>query len=286
MLRYLLAIVLLCSVVSSRADTALWEVSKGPYKIWLGASLSGLKASAYPLPAEFDDAFRRADKLILERDINAVNQPDFGVRAMQASLYRDGRTLKSVLSSKNWQALEQFSQARGVPVFSLLLFKPAFVGFTLTALEGKNLDLSNGVDAHYFYRAEKNKKPIATLETVDQQLVFLQHLNEVDANLMMKIMLTELTELSASLDQATTQWRAGNMTKLDQLKGQAMRTQVPELYRELVTKRSKAWLPSLRKMLTTAEVELVLVDAIHFGGPNNLLELLAAEGFTIKPYRL
>lgn len=286
MFRYLLISFLICTALPSVADTALWEVSKGPYKIWLGASLGGLKKSAYPLPAEFDDAFRRADKLIVERDINAVNQPDFGVRAMQASLFRDGRTLKSVLTPENWQALERFAQARDVPTFILLMFKPAFAGFTLGALEVKNLNLANGVDAHYFYRADKNKKPIATLETVDQQIQFLQKMNEADANLLIKTMLEELEMLSASIDQATTQWRAGNMAALDQLKGKKMRAQAPELYRELVTTRSKAWMPLFKSMLKTAEVEFILVDVVHLSGPNNLLQLLTTEGFTVKPYRL
>jgi uncharacterized protein YbaP (TraB family) len=65
-----------------------------------------------------------------------------------------------------------------------------------------------------------------------------------------------------------------------------MRAQAPELYRELVTNRSKAWMPLFKSMLKTAEVEFILVDVVHLSGPNNLLQLLTAEGFTVKPYRL
>jgi hypothetical protein len=290
MIKRLFVFLLLCiastASMLSFANTALWEVSNGPYKIWLGASLPALKKPTKPMPAEFDDAFRRADILYVERDITAVNQPDFGVRAMQASIYRDGRNLKSVLTPANWQALEKFAQPRGVPAFSLLLFKPAFAGFTLTTLEAKRLQLGKGVDAHYYYRARNIQKPVATLETIDQQIQFLQKINDTDANVLIETMLNELSDLSSTLDQATQSWRAGDMQKLDQLKGKKMRAQAPELYRELVVNRSKAWLPQFKTMLNNADVEYVLVDSAHLTGPDNLLQLLKAEGFTVKPYSL
>lgn len=285
-MKYLFALFLISLAPFCMADTSLWEVSKGGNKLWLGASLGGLKKSAYPLPAEFDDAFRRADKLYVERDIAAINQADFGVRAMQASFYRDGRTLKSVLTPANWQALDAFAQSRGVPVFTLLMFKPAFAGFTLTALETKRLELANGVDAHYFFRAKNNQKPVATLESIDQQIQYLQIINDLEANTLIKIILAELHDLSATIDQATLSWRTGDMGKLDQIKGQKMREHAPDLYQELVVNRNKAWLPQLKTMLDSSEVEYVLVDAMHLAGPNNLLHLLKAEGFTVKPYQL
>lgn len=286
MSRYLIILLLIFIAPFAVAGSAIWEVSQGVNKLWLGASLGALKKSAYPLPSEFDDAFRRADKLYVERDINAVSQPDFGMRAMQASVYRDGRNLKSVLSPSLWQELEKFAKARGVPMFSLLMFKPAFAGFTLTVLETKRLELANGVDAHYFYRATNNDKPIATLESVEQQLGFLQRINEMDANVLMTSMLEELTDLSATLDKATRSWRAGDMQQLDQLKGNKMRTRAPALYQALVVNRSKAWLPQFKTMLKSPEIEYVLVDAVHLAGPNNLLQMLKAEGYSVKPYAL
>src|SRR5690606_26878355 len=139
------------------------------------------------------------DKLVVERDIAAVSKPDFAMRAMQASFYRDGSTLKSALNPANWQALESFAQSRGVPVFSLLMFKPAFAGFTLTAVESKRLELANGVDAHYFFRAANIQKAIATLETTDQQIQLLQKINEVDADTLVTAILAELNHLSTNL---------------------------------------------------------------------------------------
>lgn len=283
----LLAIgLLLCAAQFCAANTALWEVSNGKQVLWLGASLGALKDSAYPLPAEFDDAFRRADKLYVERDVAAVSQPDFAMRAMQTSVYADGRTLKTVLSTDAWQALDEFTRKRDIPSFSLLMFKPAFAGFTLAALEGKRLSLENGVDAHYFYRAKKLNKPVATLETLDQQIALLQKVNTLDGDLLIGITLQELEQLSTTLNQVTAAWRAGDMAKLDKLKGKELRSEAPGLYQILVAERNAAWLPSFKKMLNSEEKALVLVDVTQFTGPQSLLMLLRKAGYHVKPYTL
>lgn len=278
-------LVLLSLAQVSWAEAAIWEVSHGKHSFRVGASLGALKKTAYPMPAEFDEAFREADALYVERDIHAVNQPDFGVRAMQASMYTDGRNLKSVLSAPVWQELEKFARERRVPVFSLFMFKPAFASLTLTLMETKRLEFTNGVDAHYFYRARRAGKPVIALETIDQQIQFLQVVNDADADALIKATLDELKNLSATTQEATQSWRKGDMEKLDELKGKKLRTQSPDLYNELVVKRNKSWLPAFAGMLKSKDVELVLIDAMHFTGPGNLLELFAAEGYTVKRYQ-
>ena len=285
MKKIIAALTLIWVAQNSLAAAPIWEVSDGKQKFWVGASLGALKKSAYPLPAEFDEAFRLADTLYVERDIHAVNQPDFGVRAMQASMYTDGRNLKSVLSAPVWQELEKFAQERRVPVFSLFMFKPAFASFTLTVVETKRLEFTNGVDAHYFYRARRMGKPIVALETVDQQIQFLQVINDADADALIKTTLDELKNLSATTQQATQSWRKGDMQALDEVKAKKLRTQAPKLYNELVVKRNQSWLPAFAGMLESEAVELVLIDAMHFTGPNNLLELFAEAGYTVKSYR-
>src|SRR5690606_28457201 len=110
------------------------------------------------------------------------------------------------------------------------------------------------------------------------QIQLLQKINEVDADTLVTAILAELNHLSTNLDQATQSWRTGDMEKLDQLQSRKVRTQAPHLYRELVVNRNKAWLPQLKDMLETGETEYVLVNAIHLTGPDNLLQMLKAEG--------
>ena len=52
--------------VGANADTSLYEVSKGAQKIYLGGTIHVLRASDYPLPAEFEQAYEKSDVVVLE----------------------------------------------------------------------------------------------------------------------------------------------------------------------------------------------------------------------------
>lgn len=267
------------------AAAALWEVSNGINKIWLGASLEALPKSAYPLPQEFNEVFQRADILVVERDFAAVTKPDFGVKVMQANVYGNGRNLKADLAPDRWQALEKYAQSRGVPGFGLMMFKPAFVAITLTTLESEKLRLVNGVAAHFFYRAQQEKKPVIFLETAEQQIQLLEKVNSIDANLLIAALLEELEDLSATSDQSAAAWRQGDMNKLDAIKGKKLRDQSPALYDELVIVRNRLWLSRLQEMLKTVDTEYVLIDAMHLSGPDNLLDALRTQGINVIRYQ-
>ena len=45
--------------------------------------------------------------------------------------------------------------------------------------------------------------------------------------------------------------------------------------------RNQNWIPQLKQMLATKEVELVLVGALHLAGDSNVLELLQQQGYQV-----
>lgn len=53
------------------AETSLWRVSKGNNQIYIGGTVHLLGKSDYPLPDEFEQAFREIDLLVLEADLDA-----------------------------------------------------------------------------------------------------------------------------------------------------------------------------------------------------------------------
>ncbi len=55
-----------------------------------------------------------------------------------------------------------------------------------------------------------------------------------------------------------------------------------ELVQEFLVKRNTAWIVSLMNYLEKSERFMVLVGAGHLGGKNGLLELLKAQGCSIR----
>jgi uncharacterized protein len=267
-----------------QAATAVWEVSKGKTRFLLGASLSVLQQKHYPLPREFTAAFNQADLVVVERDLAQVTAPEFSTQLMEKMLYTDGTNLKSQLRPPVYEQLQQFSQSRGVPLFGLAMFKPAFVLASLTAHETARADFVYGVDAHFFYSAQEQKKRLRTLETSAQQLELLDALNQEDPNQLMLSMMAELNLLKTTLQQAEPLWRQGKMTGLDALFGAKMRKMTPRAYQTLVVKRHPHWLVQLDALAGTSQRAFVLLDVLHMSGPDSILVALERRGYKITPF--
>ncbi|HMW48414.1 MAG TPA: TraB/GumN family protein [Cellvibrionaceae bacterium] len=267
------------------AATSLWEVSKNNRVFYLGASISALKQKHYPLPAEFDDAYKKAAVLYVERDIAAVSAQDFSAQVMQRMMYSDGGNLKKQLRPEVYQQLDAYSQSLGIPVFGLAMFKPAFSMVSLAAAQSAQGDYVYGVDTHYFYQAQESKKNWRALETTNQQLELLDKINQEEPNQAVLFMLDELKNMPATLNKLVPAWRTGNLAAVDSLGAGKMRKLTPQLYKALVVARHNNWLAQFNSMVQTPEEELVLLDIIHFTGPDSLLTLLKKNGFNLTPYR-
>lgn len=267
------------------AATSLWQVSKNNRVFYLGASISALKQKHYPLPAEFDEAYKKAALLYVERDIAAVSTQDFSAQVMQRMMYTDGGNLKKQLRPEVYQQLETYSQSLGIPVFGLAMFKPAFSMVSLAAAQTAKGDYVYGVDSNYFYQAKETKKNWRALETTAQQLELLEQINREEPNQAVLFMLDELKNMPVTLDKLVPAWRSGSLAAVDSLGAGKMRKLTPQLYKTLVVARHTQWLAQFNAMAQTAEEELVLLDVIHFTGPDSLLTLLKKNGFNLTPYR-
>ncbi|RYF98714.1 MAG: TraB/GumN family protein, partial [Chitinophagaceae bacterium] len=157
--------------------------------------------------------------------------------------------------------------------------------FTLAAAETSKQDYVYGVDTNYFYKAQEQKKPWRALESTNQQLTLLDQINNEDPNQTITFVLDELSQMPATLAKIVPAWRTANLAGLESLSGSKMRKLTPALYQALIVARHQNWLPQFNKMAQTPEVELVLLDVMHFTGPDSLLTVLKKNGFTLTPYR-
>lgn len=267
------------------AATSLWQVSKNKQVFYLGASISALQQKHYPLPKEFDEAYKKAAVLYVERDIAAVSAQDFGTQIMQRMMYADGNNLKKLLRPEVYQKLDTYSQSLGIPVFGLAMFKPAFAIATLAAAQTAKQDYVYGVDTNYFYKAVEEKKTWRALETTQQQIELLNQFNQEEPNQAILFTIDELSHMQSILAKVEPAWRAGKLESIESISAGKMRKSTPALYQALVVARHQNWLPLFNKMAQTPEEELVLLDVVHFTGPDSLLVLLKKNGFTLTPYR-
>jgi uncharacterized protein len=282
--KWLLSIVVLCLTVGTvQAATSVWQLSKNGQQLYIAGTVHLLPPEQFPLPAEFNQAYQQADTLVFETDVRQLETPQGMQLLMQQAMYQDGRSLNQVLSKDTYQQLQQFATAHGVDLTPLNGFKPDFVLLTLMQVALQKAGMAGeGVDMYFLKQAVADTKPLLFLETVEQQLSMLLNVSAANEDVFVQQNLQQLAELDNELKQIIAAWRSGDTDELSKL---AMAfSDTPEgkqFYDVLLVQRNKNWLPQIEKMLTTPEVELVMVGALHLAGNNNVLQLLQQRGYTV-----
>ncbi len=268
-----------------RAETMLWQVHKGERQLFIAGTVHMLSESDYPLPEEYERAYAQSKILVFETDLSKVNDPSFQKKLFRAASYQDGRTLKSVLNTETYAALEQYCREIGFPIASITQFKPGMVSMTLAMLEVQRLGLAGiGVDQFFYERARRDRKDVAGLEGVEDQLNFIAHMGEGQENELILNTMKEVRETSKLIGEMKSAWRSGQLKKMETLTVSPMKKTYPKLYQMLLVDRNEAWLPQITHFLSTPEVEMVLVGSAHLVGTEGLLEQLRERGYEVKQF--
>ena len=274
--------------VSANAETSLYEITKGDQKMYLGGTIHVLRNSDYPLPPEFEQAYENAKILVLETDLKKASSPEFGQQMAQAFMYSDGKNLSQDLKPALWKELQAFSDKRQFPLGQMSMFKAMFVSLSLSIAEmqRQGFGVGQGVDSYFYQKAILSGKATQELETTGDVLTHLTMLADVDANVIIKATLRDLHKMDGMLEKSVGYWRSGELEKLDKEMAADMRKETPEIYQQLLVARNQAWLPKIEQMLTTPDVELVLVGSLHLSSKDGLLAQLKQRGYNIKPYQI
>lgn len=281
-----IATVFMLSLVTASvfAGTSVWKIEKNNASIYLVGTCHVLNASDHPLPAEFDKAYEAASIVVFETDIAGTGSPAFQLKFLQALAVEKGKTLETSLKPETWKALSDFLKARNMPVESFMQYSPAGMTLMLTMMEYQRLGMSPayGVDFHYEKKARAASKTVEHLESLDEQLAFIANMGKGQEDQMLMYTLKELGNSETMIKQLKTHWRNGDAQALDEVALKEMREKFNSTYKDLIVKRNNNWMPQIEDMLTNAQVETVMVGALHLVGRDGLLAQLKAKGYKVE----
>lgn len=275
----------LCWPLIVPAETSLWRVSKDGNELYLGGTVHLLSESDYPLPDEYEQAFRQADTLVLEADLDAFEQPEARQRLLKNLLYSNGATLKENLTPKTYRALARYCRSAGISLELMQAMKPALVVLTLTMTKMKNLNMAGaGVDQYFLSKARKQKKKVIGLENAEDQIQSLEDMGKGLENEFILSTITDINQTSGYVASLVKAWRHGDLAGLERIGLNPMRKDFPEFNVSLLTVRNQAWLPKIETMLNTQEKELILVGVLHLAGSDGVLAQLTRKGYRVEQY--
>lgn len=248
----------------------------GTYHLMNGGYLSEIPA--------VNNAFEQADGVVVETELDSSRL----LQLMPVMVMSD-KTLSDLVSAEDYALITaEVEKATGASMDMLAQFKPVSLTFMLTVAYAhrevqSELDRYDGppMDTHFAMVGKKNKKPIGTFETMEEQLriIFEHDPVEEQARQLVEFVRSKEDMIKAQSDLLRTY--------LDQdLNG------LYELYKKyekqfgdatyLLDDRNIKWMKKLPAMIEKGN-QFIAVGALHLTGEKSLIRLLRERGYTVTP---
>ena len=266
------------------AKTPVWKVIKGSNTLYLGGTVHLLTKNDYPLPKSFERAYENAQDVVLEADVSAASDIGFQMKSLKAMTFQDHRSLSTVLDRKTYEEFSDLLAARNIPIAVFEKFTPAGATLALAAIEMQKMGMTDalGVDQHFLQRAINDEKETLFLETVDEQLGFIESMNTLDPNKLVQSSIKEINSFEVKMASMLNAWRNGELTALEDAGINEMQRDFPTMYQILLVRRNNAWMKSIATFIESPDVEFMLVGALHMAGKDGLIAQLKSAGYKVE----
>lgn len=281
--KFVFGLCCLCLSVAAQANSPVWKISKNGHHFYLGGTIHLLADSDYPLPTAFDKAYAEASTLVFETDIEKMKAASNQTQLLRKLLYPAGENLRQKLTPETYQRLDNFFAARGVPTAEITRFRIGMTVMTLTLIELRSNGLAKeGVDMFFMKKAKDDKKPLDSLEELNAHMDFIANMGKGQEDEMIRQTLDDLEQMPAMIRNMKAAWRSGNNKQLADIAIREWKAEFPNVFKRLLTDRNNNWMQELAHYNNDADVEFVLVGALHLVGEDGLLAQLKKSGHTLE----
>jgi uncharacterized protein YbaP (TraB family) len=266
--------------IADTADHFLWQIETPNNTVYLLGSVHFLTADSYPLPEAMQAAFRDAENLVLEADIGPGTEAEVAALLLTAAQPEPGEALAEVLQVETYGLAAQRVNELGLSIQMFEQFEPWFLAISLTSLELIALGFTPeyGIDQHFHKQAQVNDKPILFLETVEQQFNLFEQLSIDEQRWFTEQTLAELDLFEDAFNDILMAWETGDRDRMAEILLTGFED-YPEMQAIFLRDRNQDWASQILPWLESDEDYLIVVGALHLVGPDNVLDLLAAEGY-------
>ena len=264
------------------AESSVWVARSSKATVYLAGSFHMMRASDYPLPAEFFRAYNDSRKIIFEVPPGETESPEYMERFLSLAIYNDGTTLKEHITTAAYAKAESFCKERNYPLEQYQFFKPTFLVMTLTVSEMNKIgaDPQKGIDNFFKDKVVQDGKATGSLETVDQQISLLTSMDAGLGSDQILESIEELKQIEVMLGELLAVWRKGDETKMEELYIKDLKL-YPKLYQTLIVDRNNKWVRNIEGYLNGSGNTMLVVGAAHLVGADGLVNMLRKRGYKV-----
>jgi uncharacterized protein len=278
------AAALLLPAQAVQAKSFAWKVtSKSGGVVYLMGSIHVLSPDFYPLAPVLEQTFKDSDLLVEEVDLAEMLDPAVQMQSLSSGMLPAGQSLDKVLSPATMALVKKSMGDLGPAGVALMQFKPWMVAVALEGIElakvGFDPDL--GLDKHFYDLAKEMGKPVQGLETAAYQISRFDTMTMEQQDHMLAETLKELDTEVSSVNKLGEAWKAGDVPAVERVVLADLKSD-PVMYQRLLVERNRNWMPKIEALFARKGHALVVVGAAHLVGPDGLLAMLKAKGYTIE----
>jgi uncharacterized protein YbaP (TraB family) len=279
-----LFLLLFLLIPSLHSEGLVWKVDGAP--IYIGGTIHLLKATDYPLPAEYEAAYLASEQLYFETDLDFLKRTEAIGAIQREGSFAGGQTLEKVLSQKTCESLKKIAQETKTPWATLQPLKPwmAVSILTLKDLKSKGFEPDKGVEHHFWDRAIQDRKKRVGLETFKDHLKALSSLDTVSIETADQLA-KDFKKTPEQLAPLLKAWKSGDEAELERLLTDEIKSTSPDLLVLLLLDRNYRWVPTIKSVIQQKKPTFILVGSGHLVGQENLIELLKKESISLSRYK-
>lgn len=268
------------------ATTSVWKIQKNDEVIYLGGTIHLLRSKDYPLPKEFDKAYKNSDSIYFETNLQILETPAIQKDMLATMLLKNGKKLSTILKPQTYKKLNTFALSRGINIKNFENLKPSIVLLTLAVQELKNMGINTqGVDKYYLSKALIDGKHLGKLESVKNHINYIATMGEGDEDNLVLQSLKDFKQTKKYFTRIISAWKNGSQKALYRLFIKDMQKYTPKLYKSILVERNNNWMPIIESLFHNDKTEFILVGVAHLVGNDGLLAQLRKKGYIIKIYK-
>ena len=218
--------------------------------------------------------------MVLELHLTPEVEAETVKKSLTLGLYPQGDSVDKHLSPEAWKRYSNYLESSGKPVAAFARMKPwlASLGLLLDTLGQDGFVPALGIDRYFQEKAEKDAKPIESLETVDEQLGTLANLDDKVQELMLLEFLDTKDEIAPQMEQAFFAWSAGDVEGIEKLLlSSVTEPEYEPLHQKLFVERNQRMAAKVREYLKGSGSSLVIVGSGHLVGDDGIVALIARD---------
>jgi len=278
-----LVAVMLAVADAASARTFAWKVTGKGGAIYLVGSVHVLTPDFYPLDPALDAAYKDSDLLVEEVDLAELLDPSAQMAALSRGMLTGDQSLDKLLSPATLALVKKATGDLGAPGGPLMRFKPWMLAIALQGLELQKVgfDPELGLDKHFYDQAKEQDKAVQGLETAEYQISRFDTMTMEQQDRMLAQTLKELDTEIASVGKLTDAWKAGDAPAVERIVLADLKSD-PQMYQRLLVERNRNWMPKIEALFARRGRAMVVVGAAHLVGPDGVLAMLKAKGYTVE----